>query len=83
MQYLKSDCSPKLILFFQAKVSIAGNSNILNTLRTDINARSGINVRVGNFWGNNKRMVQNNHTGRKIMGEMNEKIAIFCIYLVS
>ena len=31
--YLKRDRSPKLILFLQAKLSIAGNSNILNILR--------------------------------------------------
>ena len=31
--YNKRDCSPKLVLFFQAKLSIAENSNILNILR--------------------------------------------------
>ena len=54
-------------LFFRGK----------GTLMTDINVRSGINVRVGNFGGNNKLAVHINHTGMKIMGEMNEKIAFF------
>ena len=33
VRYPKRDHSPKLVLFCQAKLSIAGNSNILNILR--------------------------------------------------
>ena len=33
VQYLKRDCTSQLVLLLQAKVSIAGNSNILKILR--------------------------------------------------
>ena len=32
---------------------------------------------MGDFGGNNKRTVRNNDKGRKIVWEMNEKLAIF------
>ena len=40
------------------------------TLRTDINVRSGINVRAGNLGENNKRMVWNKRAGGKLCNRL-------------
>ena len=47
-------------------INVAPEVNLI-TLRTDINVRSGINVRTGNLGENNKRTVWNKHTGGKIL----------------
>ena len=39
---------------------------LVHTLGTDINVRSGINVRAGKFGKNNKRTVWNKRMGGKI-----------------
>ena len=48
-------------------VVMGGNvGSVVGTLGTEINVRSGINVRAGSFTKNNKRTVWNKSTGGKI-----------------
>ena len=44
MQYLKRDHSSKLVLLFQAKVSIPGNSNIIHKHSENINFEETSNI---------------------------------------